>query len=100
MLQLELEAVGKLERELAQWNRRRFALEDRDDLRALGDSLDGGRKRGPGATPGDHGIVDEANRVAAHEAPLGIVARSGRNGRRADLLQRGLEPLRVRRRVI
>ena len=100
VLELQLEPVRQLERELAERYRSSLSRDHGDDLRAVGDAPDRRRKRRPGAAPGDHRILGEAHRVAADEAPPGVVPGRRRHRARADLGQRCLEPFGVRRGVL
>ena len=77
---LDLDRAGDVPRHLGERDRRPLALDDRDDLGALGERADRRRERRAGAAPGDDLVVDEADRVAAHEPPLRVVAGRGRDG--------------------
>ena len=77
---LGLDRVGGEGGHLVDRDRRPLALDDRDDLGALGQRLDRRRERRAGPAPGDHLAVDEPDGVAADEPPLGVVT-GGRRDR-------------------
>src|SRR4051794_26325407 len=94
-VKLDLGPLGDREWELIELDRRALTLDHGDQLGPLDDPLDRRRERRPGPTPGHHLLVREADRVAANEAALRVVARGGGDRPGADLAERQLEALCV-----
>src|SRR3954447_453081 len=95
LMQLELDAIGRESLELAERDRRALSRDDREDLSPLGEPGHGLAQGRSGGAPGDDLVVHEADHVAGHEAPVGVVARCGCHRAGSDPVERGGDPLLV-----
>src|SRR5919108_2471682 len=99
-LNLELDPIGKIERQLVERYRGPLALDHGDDLGPRRDPGDRRGERRAGPSPCDDLLASEADRVATHEPPLGIVAGGGGHRSGANLVECGLEAIGVRAGVL